>query len=178
MRIVQKRELLWNPVVDVASSRMPRAFIQRGSGDVKGPIANMQHLLRGITTNEAMVVFPEGSRFTEAKKKKVIEKIARRDPEAAARAQKLQSVLPIRPAGTMALLETRPDMDVVFMAHTGLEGANKLEDFVAGALYQRKLRMKFWRVPATEIPADSAGRLGWLESEWRKVDQWIVEHRD
>jgi 1-acyl-sn-glycerol-3-phosphate acyltransferase len=177
MRIVQKDQLLWNPLVDVASSRMPRAFIKRGSGQVDGPIAHMKHLLKGITDNEALVVFPEGSRFSEEKKKKIVAKIAKSNPEAAEQANLLQHVLPVRPAGTISLMEDRPDIDVVFMAHTGLESANRLEDFVAGALYKRKVRMKFWRVPAAEIPKDPEQRLQWLHGEWRKVDQWIAANR-
>jgi 1-acyl-sn-glycerol-3-phosphate acyltransferase len=178
MRIVQKAELLWNPLVDVASSRMPRAFIQRGSGNVHGPISGMKHLLRGITDNEALVVFPEGSRFSEAKKEKIVAKLSKSNPRAAERASELKHVLPARPAGTLALIEMRPDVDVVFMAHTGLERANRLEDFVDGALYKRTLRMKFWRVPADEIPTEREERIEWLHTEWRKVDAWIDANRD
>ncbi len=178
MRIVQKSELLWNPLVDVASSRMPRAFIKRGSGDVLGPIGHMQHLLRGITDNEALVVFPEGSRFSEAKKEKIVAKLAKSNPRAAAQARELKHLLPARPAGTLALIEMRPDVDVVFMAHTGLERANRLEDFLDGALHKRTIRMKFWRVPASAIPSDLEERTEWLHSEWRKVDAWIAANRD
>lgn len=178
MRIVQKAELLWNPLVDVASSRMPRAFIRRGSGNVHGPIGHMKHLLRGITDNEALVVFPEGSRFSEAKKERIIAKLSKSNARAAEQASELRHVLPARPAGTLALIEMRPDVDVVFMAHTGLERANRLEDFVDGALYKRTLRMKFWRVPAAEIPTSKKDRVEWLHAEWRKVDEWIDANRD
>ena len=178
LRIVQKAELLWNPLVDVASSRMPRAFIRRGSGDVGGPIGHMKHLFSGITDNEALVVFPEGSRFSAAKQEKIVAKLAKSNPAAADAASKLKHVLPVRPAGTLALMEMRPDIDVVFMAHVGLEYANRLEDFVDGALYKRTLRMKFWRVAADEIPTDQAERIEWLHAEWRKVDAWIDANRD
>ena len=90
----------------------------------------------------------------------------------------LKHTLPPRPAGTLALLEDRPDIDVVFMAHTGLESANRLEDFVAGALYKRKVKMKFWRVPAAEIPKDPEEQKLWLHAEWSKMDRWVAENRD
>ncbi|MCP4448783.1 MAG: hypothetical protein GY811_26135 [Myxococcales bacterium] len=151
-RIVQKSELLWNPVVDVASHRMPRAFVKRGSGDVGSQAAHMQHLLTGITENQALVVFPEGSRFSPEKKAKIVKKIAKSNPVAAARAQKLDHVLPVRPAGACALIESRPDIDVVFMAHTGLEGANRLEDFVGGALYKQKVRVKSGELLPQKFP--------------------------
>ncbi len=178
MRIVQKDILKWNALVDVASHRSPRAFIKRGSNNIEREIGHMKHLLEGIGRGDALVVFPEGSRFTEAKKARIVEKIAKRDPAAAKRANRLQSVLPVRPAGTTALMDARPDIDIVFLAHTGLEGANGLNDFINGALYKRKLRMKFWRVPASEIPQDKDERLDWLHTEWAKVDAWITANRE
>tara|TARA_R110002096_G_scaffold16898_7_gene57850 strand:- start:2389 stop:3528 length:1140 start_codon:yes stop_codon:yes gene_type:complete len=177
MRIVQKAELLWNPVVDVASHRMPRAFVKRGTGNAERQAAHMQHLLKGITSNQALVVFPEGSRFSPEKKAKIIDKLSQSNPIAAERAKQLGNVLPVRLAGTCALIDARPDMDVVFLAHTGLEGANRLEDFVGGALYKQKVRIKFWRVPAAEIPQEDQARIEWLHREWSKVDAWIEANK-
>ncbi len=177
MRIVQKAELLWNPVVDVASYRMPRAFVKRGTGNAERQAAHMQHLLKGITDNQALVVFPEGSRFSPEKKAKIVAKLSDSNPIAAERAKQLGHVLPVRPAGACALINARPDIDVVFLAHTGLEGANRLEDFVGGALYKQKVRIKFWRVPASEIPQDEQARIDWLHQEWSKVDKWIAENK-
>jgi 1-acyl-sn-glycerol-3-phosphate acyltransferase len=177
MRIVQKAELLWNPVVDVASRRMPRAFVKRGTGNAGNQAAHMQHLLRGITDNQALVVFPEGSRFSPEKKAKIVDRLSQSNHIAAERAKQLGHVLPVRLAGTCALINARPDIDVVFLAHTGLEGANRLEDFVAGALIKQKVRIKFWRVPASEIPQDEQAQIEWLHSEWSKVDKWIGENQ-
>ena len=178
MRIVQKDILRWNALVDVASHRSPRAFIKRGSNNIEREIGHMKHLLEGIGHGDALVVFPEGSRFTPEKKKRVVAKLQTNNPIAAARAQSLDSVLPVRPAGTIALMDARPDIDIVFLAHTGLEGANGLNDFVRGALYKRKLRMKFWRVAASDIPQDKDERLEWLHTEWAKVDKWITANRE
>ncbi len=177
MRIVQKAELLWNPVVDVASYRMPRAFVKRGTGNAERQAQHMQHLLKGITDNQALVVFPEGSRFSPEKQEKIISKLSQNNPIAAERARQLGNVLPVRPAGACALISARPDIDVVFLAHTGLEGANRLEDFVGGALYKQKVRIKFWRVPAAEIPENEQERIDWLHNEWGKVDSWIEANK-
>ncbi|MBL4633176.1 MAG: 1-acyl-sn-glycerol-3-phosphate acyltransferase [Kofleriaceae bacterium] len=177
MRIVQKDILRWNALVEVASHRSPRAFIKRGSNNVEREIGHMKHLLEGIGPGDALVLFPEGSRFTPEKKKRIVSKLEKNNPIAAARAQSLSSVLPVRPAGTIALMDARPDIDIVFLAHTGLEGANGLNDFVRGALYKRKLRMKFWRVPASDVPKNKEERLEWLHNEWTKVDKWITANR-
>jgi hypothetical protein len=107
----------------------------------------------------------------------VLGKLQTRDPAAAERAAALRHVLPIRSAGTLAVLEERPDLDVVFCAHTGLEGASRLDDFVAGALLRRTWKIKFWRVPRAEVPIEREARLAWLDAWWRQIDDWIHIHR-
>lgn len=177
VRIVKKRELLWDPCVDVVSSRLPRAFVRRGSGAVERELEVLGQLTAGMGQGDAVIIFPEGTRFTEAKQAEVIARLRQKHPEAAARAQRLRHVLPVRPAGTMALLERRPDLDVVFCAHTGLEGASRLEDFLAGTLLHRTWKIKFWRVPRAEVPQDREARQAWLDAWWKRVDDWIHDHR-
>ncbi|HEU5056606.1 MAG TPA: 1-acyl-sn-glycerol-3-phosphate acyltransferase [Kofleriaceae bacterium] len=177
MRIVKKRELLWDPCVDFISSRVPRAFVVRRSGNVERELEVMCALTDGMDDDDLVALFPEGTRYTAEKQIEIMEKLRVRDPAAAERHAGLRHVLPIRPAGTMALLDRRADLDVVFCAHTGLEGASRLEDFLNGSLLGRVWRIKLWRVPRREVPADPAARLAWLEAEWRKVDDWIDHNR-
>jgi hypothetical protein len=68
-------------------------------------------------------------------------------------------------------------MDVVFIAHTGLEGANHFEDLLAGSLIGAKVKVEMWRVSHQDIPTGSSARIAWLEEQWLKVDRWIEEHR-
>jgi hypothetical protein len=85
----------------------------------------------------------------------VLARLAIKTPEAAARASRLKHVLPPRPLGTLSLLEARPDMDVVFCAHTGLEETNRLvwgPDFfgciaflVSSHIAWMHLNGRFWR---------------------------------
>lgn len=177
LRIVKKRELLWDPCVDGVSHRLPRTFVRRGSGDVQRELDTITALLGGIQDDEAVVIFPEGTRFTAAKQEQVLTKLRTRDPALARRAATFANVLPPRTAGTFALLDRRPDMDVVFCAHTGLEGANRLEHLVHGALLRRTVKVQFWRVPASEVPSDPAARREWLLAWWERIDRWITAQR-
>ena len=177
MRIVKKRELLWDPCVDFISSRIPGAFVRRSSGAVERELEVMCTLTDGMDDDDVVALFPEGTRYTAEKQAEVLGKLRVRDPAAALRAESLRHVLPVRPAGTMALLDRRADLDIVFCAHTGLEGASRLEDFLNGSLLGRVWKVKLWRVARSQVPADPDERLAWLEAEWRKVDDWIDKNR-
>lgn len=177
MRIVKKRELLWDPCVDVIGKRLPTAFVRRGSGDPEREIAGLARLVEGVTEKDAILVFPEGTRFTVAKQQRILARLRERQPQAAERAARLRNVLPAKPGGALALLERRPDLDVVFLAHTGLEGAARLEHLIAGSLLGRTLRFKFWRVAARDIPRGRDARAAWLADQWQRVDDWIQAHQ-
>ena len=176
MRIVKKRELLWDPCVDIISSRVPRTFVRRGAAPEQD-LENLRRLSDRMGERDAIVVFAEGTRFSPRKQAEVLARLRAKDPAVAERAARLRHVLPARPAGTLALLEHRPDLDVVICAHTGLEGATTLEDFVNGTLLGRTLKMKFWRIPRRDIPDTREAQLDWLEHVWRAVDCWVDTHR-
>lgn len=178
MRIVKKAELLNDPCVDSVGHRLPVAFVRRGSGQSEKEIAEVTRLLDGIRKHDAVVIFGEGTRFTAAKKAQVISKLEVKSPEQAAYASSLDHVLPLRPGGINALIDKRPDIDLAFFAHTGLEAANKLGDFINGSLINRTVKVKVWRVPAAAVPRRLDERAAWLNEEWRKVDRWIDENRD
>ena len=177
MRTVKKRELLWNPGVDLISSRLPRTFVRRGSGDPRREVDALCRLTDGMDDDDALAMFPEGTRRTPAKAAELLAKLEVRDPVAAEHAARLGQVLPMRPAGTAALLDHRPDLDLVFCAHTGLEGASRLEDFLSGALLGRTWKIKLWRYPRAEVPVEAAARRRWLQARWEEVNVWIDQHR-
>jgi len=177
-RIVQKRELLWDPCVDLIGHRVPRTFIRRGAAQPGAELERIVRLCDGMDDNDAVVIYPEGTRFSPARRAEILARLATKAPAEAARAAELVNVLPIRPVGTLALLDARPDMDVVFCAHTGLEEASRLEDLIGGSLLDRTVRVQFWRVPRAEVPLDEAARIDWLHGWWRRVDQWVEQHKD
>ena len=177
-RIVKKRELLWDPCVDGVSHRLPRTFVRRGSNNHERELELVRTLTNGMGEYDALWIYPEGTRFTPQKRARVLERLHERHPEAAQRAERLRNTLPPRPGGALALLDQCNGMDVVFCAHTGMEGANRLENVINGSLLGKTVKVRFWRVPAADIPANREERLLWLHSWWERIDRWVESNQD
>lgn len=179
LRYVLKRELLWDPCLDVVGQRLPNVFVRRGSEDSVREIAAVRELGRDLGPGEGVLIYPEGTRFDPSKRVRVLERLrASGDAQRALRAARLRHVLPPRRGGSLALLEAAPEADVVFCAHTGLEGAGTLADLWRGELVGAVVRVRFWRVPRGEIPADPSARGAWLDAWWERIDAWIGAKRD
>jgi 1-acyl-sn-glycerol-3-phosphate acyltransferase len=174
LRYVIKRELLWDPCLDLVGNRTPNYFVRRGSPDSAREIRAVARLARDLGPGEGVLVYPEGTRFTPAKRVRVIERLrAAGDPELLAFAEGLRHVLPPRLGGSLALLDA--GVDVVFGAHAGLEQAGSFRDLWHGSLVGRLIRARFWRVPAAEIPPDPEARRRFLFEHWQRVDAWVGE---
>lgn len=178
VRYVIKRELLWDPCIDIVGHRLPNVFIDRFSDQPAKEIHRIQELAPGMGGRDALLIYPEGTRFSKAKRERVLDGLRRRgDAKMLEYARSLECVLPPRPGGVLGLLEAAPQVDVVVCAHTGFEGAASLEDVWRGALIHRTIRIRFQRIPWKEIPGTSDARSAWLLDEWRKVDAWVARHR-
>jgi 1-acyl-sn-glycerol-3-phosphate acyltransferase len=173
LRYVLKRELLWDPCLDIVGTRLPNAFVRRGAGD-PAEIARVAALARGLERDEGVVLFPEGTRFTPERRQHLIDLLdARGERPRLREAGVLRHLLPPRRGGVLALLEAAPEASVVVLAHTGLEGAARLGDLWRGSLMGRTIEVEMWQVRRAEIPGDDDGREAWLETCWRRVDEWI-----
>jgi hypothetical protein len=78
------------------------------------------------------------------------------------------------------MLDAR-SLDVVVMAHSGLEGFAEIRDIWSGGLVGSAVQVRFWRIHSSEIPADDADRRLWLFTTWADVDAWVTaegEHTD
>ncbi|MFN8545520.1 MAG: 1-acyl-sn-glycerol-3-phosphate acyltransferase [Candidatus Binatia bacterium] len=176
---VMKRELLWDPCLDIVGQRTRNAFVRRGSGEREKEIALLRGLAAALGERDGVLLFPEGTRFTQAKRERALAHLTDTGQlERLARVRRLQRVLPPRHGGAMALLETRPDVDVAFLAHVGFERTATLNDIWSGRLIGQTLRMQFWRVPSAEIPRTLAERITWLDQQWERVDAWVATHAE
>jgi len=178
LRYVAKAELIWDPCVDLAGHVLPNVFVRRGSADTPGDLARVQSLLDGVGADDGVVLFPEGTRFTQQKRDALL---ARRDAEGPREHleadRKLRCLMPPRTGGLLALMERSPGIDLVVMAHTGLEGIVRIPDLWGGALLGRTLRVEFWRVPGSGAPADRQGRIDWIYAQWERLDRWVAAAR-
>lgn len=179
LRFVFKRELLWDPCLDIVGNRLPNAFVERSSSDPEVEIRRLRKLASDLGSRDGVVIFPEGTRFTEAKRSRLIERLRREgDDDALDYASSLRCSLPPRVAGTLAMLDEAPEADVVLCSQTGLEGAASPSDIWAGALVHETIHVQFRRVPRAQVPTDAVAAGEWLRREWKKVDAWAASHRE
>lgn len=175
MRFVLKKELLFDPCLDLVGHQLPNYFIDRAVGGAR-EIAGVAALAEGLGPDDGVLLYPEGTRFTPRKRLRIIERLrAKGEDEAARRAEGLQHVLPPRLGGALALLDAC-DADVVIMMHSGFEGITGLRDLVDGTLVGRTIRTHFMRCPRAEIPVDAEARALWLHRRWMEVDAWLGRH--
>jgi 1-acyl-sn-glycerol-3-phosphate acyltransferase len=178
LRYVMKRELLWDPCLDIVGNRLPNYFVDRASTDSAREIAAIRRLAADVGPGEGVLIYPEGTRFTEAKRHRIVQRLEERgETVLAARARTLVRVLLPRLGGPLGLLEERPDADVVFCAHVGFDRATRFSEFLDGGLVGTTVRVGFWRVPAAAVPAGPEARVQWLLDQWERVDRWVDEHR-
>ena len=174
---VMKRELLWDPCLDIVGQRTRNAFVRRGSGEREKELTLLRQLAADVGECDGVLLFPEGTRFSSLKRERALARLEETGQLARlAPAQRLRHVLPPRTGGALALLETRPDVDVAFLAHVGFEGTASLNEIWNGKLLGRTLRLRFWRVPGADIPRTTQERIAWLDTEWERVDSWVAQH--
>jgi 1-acyl-sn-glycerol-3-phosphate acyltransferase len=177
-RVVLKDTLAWDPAIDVLLNRLPSRFISpspKAGDDVEAQVAD---LARGLDSNDAFVIFPEGGNFSPERRLRAIDKLRRLGLEAMARrAENMRNVLAPRPGGFIAALDAAPDADVVLVAHTGLDHMLTVGDLWRELPMDKLLVMRWWRVPREEIPSGRDERIDWLFTRWEEIDRWIDEHR-
>ena len=173
LRYVLKQELLSDPALDIAGSRLPNYFVDRGSTDSAREVAEVGRLGEGMGVDEGVLIYPEGTRFTTERRSKILERLKTSNPELYARAVQLEFVLPPRLSGPLALLDARPFADVVIAAHAGLDGFSHIRDILGGGLVGSTIHLRFQRFPHSDIPTEESQRVEWLLDRWSELNDWI-----
>lgn len=167
LRYVLKKELLADPALDIAGNRLPNVFVDRASGEVKER-TSIRELGTDLGPDDGVLIYPEGTRFSEAKLRRHLRKPATGgDPSG------LRRVLPPKPGGTLALLEVAAG-DIVVLAHRGLEGLATVREIWSGDLVGSTIDVFMWRIPRAELPDSRSGRVDWLANVWGEIDDWVV----
>lgn len=178
LRYVMKKELLWDPCLDIVGHRLKNYFVDRHSDDRSREIEAVAQLADGMAENEGVMIYPEGTRFSTSKRERAITLLAAvESPDLVERARRLRHVLPPRFGGPLALLQRNRDTDLVVLGHTGFEGIERLSDLINGALIGRVIEVRFWRISREQIPTDTPALRTWLIEQWTTLDQWIETTR-
>jgi 1-acyl-sn-glycerol-3-phosphate acyltransferase len=176
LRYVMKRELLWDPCLDVVGNRLPNCFVDRKSANTRGEAESIASLADDLGPREGVILWPESTRFSAVKLERARERLkSDGDGRLLEIARGLRCVLPPRLLGTLGLLERNPGMDVVFCAHTGFEHAASFMDIFGGSMIGREIRVRFWGCPAASIPGGEQERSLWIYENWRRVDDFVAE---
>lgn len=173
LRYVLKQELLWDPCLDIVGHRIPNVFVRRGTDDSAPQVAAVRALARGLETGEGVVIYPEGTRFSAAKRQRSLERAKERGPEAFHSVARFQSVLPPRLGGSLALLGEATGADAVFCAHSGLQSTSRARQLLSGRLVGSTIRVSFRTVPRADIPM--ADLEPWFLDQWASVDRAVRE---
>jgi 1-acyl-sn-glycerol-3-phosphate acyltransferase len=175
-RIVLTERMQWDPALDVVLNRLPNRFVPGGGG------AQLERRIGELATaldhNDAFVIFPEGGNFTERRRLAGIARLRSRGfHDMARRSEAMRHVLAPRPGGVIAALTAAPEADVVWVAHAGLDHLFTVADIWRELPFDKTVKMRWWRVPAREVPRGEDAQVDWLYQWWARIDEWIGENR-
>ena len=178
VRIVLKAILQLDPALDVLLHRLGSCFLPARDTAGREPAHRVAALASTVSGPDAILLFPEGGNWTPRRRQGAIVHLrARRNWSGARVAEAMEHVLPPRPAGVLACLRARPDLDVVVVAHTGLDDLVTPGTLWGALPFKVPMQVRWWRSPAAALPDDDEGRLRWLTQEWAIVDEWIDARR-
>lgn len=173
-RYVLKKELLFDPCLDIVGHRVPNHFLDREATDGSVELEALRTMASGIGPGSVAVIFAEGTRSNPAKRARALEKIAEGDPERAQRLGGLRWLLPPRSAGSGALLDGAPDADVVFAWHVGFDGLDSFRGMIRHvAAPPAPIRLVMRRVARSDVP-DVDAFAPWLDEQWLQMDREVA----
>lgn len=184
-RIVMKDMLQWDPVLDVIAHQLPTVVLtptpfQTGLVYAHGtkPAERIALMAGEMGEGDALLVFPEGGKFTPRRKESRIQQLTEDGYGALAeRARSMRHVLAPRPGGIFAAVTASPQAGVLFVAHTGLDELITVKQLWRALAEKNTIVLKTWYVHPGEIPGPFPERMEWLFDWWEKIDAWIEDNR-
>ncbi len=174
LRYVIKKELQWDPCLEIVGNRLPNYFVDRLSQNSDEEVANVVALLNATPPEEGLLLYPEGTRFSAAKHKQLTAKAsADPDSELAQQLARWPKLLPPRLGGCLGLLSANKHHDLLFFAHSGFEGSASFIELINGGWSHSEVHIEFWRVPYDEIPTSPAEQKEFLFEQWDKMHDTV-----
>ena len=179
-RVIMKASLQLDPIVDMMGHRLPNVFVRPRELGESIYTQQIARLARGLDRTGALVIFPEGGHWTPYRWRRGIRRLENAGrSDLAARAKDMPNLLPPRPGGALAAINARPDADVIFVAHAGLDTILSFSDVWRRFPIDQVIRARWWRVPFDQVPrsAGQEAQVQWLYDWWERIDLWITENR-
>jgi hypothetical protein len=89
----------------------------------------------------------------------------------------MRHVLAPRPGGVTAALAAGDGADVVWVAHAGLDHLISVADVWRALPMDTVVRMRWWQVPAHDVPDGHEEQVRWLYDWWARIDAWVGEQK-
>jgi 1-acyl-sn-glycerol-3-phosphate acyltransferase len=172
LRYVLKNELLVDPCLDIVGNRLPNLFVDRGGQDSERARSQVAALTEGLTATEGVLIYPEGTRFSAAKRAALETRYAN-SAELLDQLRRWDLLLPPRLGGTLAMLASNPGRDLVFCCHTGFEGSSHFSNLINGSWIGARIRIHFWRIPFALIPSERDAAVQFLFREWDRMQDTV-----
>ncbi len=170
---VLKRELRWVPNLDVYGHRLGNYFVAR-SRDGDAEATAIADFADQAFPDSALVIFPEGTYATPTSRTRVRNSLERDgEDQLVELADDLDHLLPPKPAGSLAILRSQPDLDIVIFGHVGLEGVAQLNGLRQRLPLESPVVVRWWIHERHTIPDSDEGRIAWLNQQWRTLDDWV-----
>ena len=176
LRYVLKKELLFDPCLDIVGNRLPNYFVDRGGQDTSRAIAGVAALMDNLPADAGLLLYLEGTRFTPRKLETLRLRWSTR-PELLEQLDRWPHLLPPRLGGIQAVLDANPGRDILFCAHVGFEGSSHFRNLVNGAWRHARIRIHFWRIPFAELPIETTARRDFLFEQWDRMERWVSLHQ-
>lgn len=172
LRYVMKRELLYDPCLDIYGHRLPNFFIDRSGVDSERELEGVRSLTETLSPNEGMLIYPEGTRYSPEKHQALVAKPGQ-SPELLAQLQRWPDLLPPRLGGTLAMLQANPGKDLLLMAHVGFEGSSRFSTLINGSWRYANVHIEFWRVPFGDVPTERSAQQEFLFTQWDRMQDTV-----
>lgn len=173
---VIKNELLNSPIFDIYGLALENHFVARSSDKTNQDVDAIERLAANARPSSALVIFPEGTYASKKNRERIAASLKRKgETVALALAEELSTLLPPKPAGTLALLRHQPDATVLIVGHVGLEGVTEFSGLRTHLPSRQPIKVRWWEHAVADLPADDEGRVAWLQDQWKRLDSWVAE---
>jgi 1-acyl-sn-glycerol-3-phosphate acyltransferase len=170
-RIVLKRLLRVEPLVDLAGDHLPLCFV----GGRRRSRERISRLAATMPAGDAFLLFPEGGNFSRPRWRRAIIRLVATGHRRTARLWRRRThTLPPHHGGTIAALGAAPTADVLLLVHNGFSADGRDRPWWRLPVHHTLL-IRTALVPAAEVPRDPAAVTEWLDTTWSDVDSWIAD---